>query len=122
MYLDDAKPWSESFGNSLDVMGQIVSDQRRVVNQVGERVLELGGGVRHGTTYPMDFTDCHDLSFEFLLCKLSDEQSRLISGIDECVAELAGDPISQGLAVEALGLAKGHAELLEDLQRASLAS
>ena len=47
-------------------------------------------------------------------------QKQDIAAIQQCVADLAGDPAGRALAEEVLGNARGHLESLEELLAAEL--
>ena len=79
-------------------------------------ITDLGGSVA-SSSYPMLFTDLHDLALEFLLQRLVDYRQQDIASIESCAADLADAPLSRALAEEALGAAKGHLESLEELTK-----
>lgn len=93
----------------------IVADQKRVVETIGEAIVEGEGRVSMGE-FPMSFTSLHDLSFDFLLRKMIEHQQRMVREISRCVQELQTAPRYAALASEALGLAKGHLESLTELK------
>jgi hypothetical protein len=95
----------------------IANDQQALVERIGEMIIELGGIVDHGC-FPMHFTGYHDLSFDWLLTKLIEDQRRAIAMIQRGVSSLTL-PMAKAIAEEALGAAKGHLESLQELQRPS---
>lgn len=110
MYLSSARPWvphgHEKAAAALDL---IVADQTRMVENISNELLNVGGDIDLGE-FPMTYTDLHDLSVDYVLGELVEAQRRDVAAIEECVAELGGDPLAQ----EALGAAKGHLESLEE--------
>ena len=116
MYLSDAMPWSVPEDESARaVLRQIADDHRAMVDRLGEMILEGDGTVAFGE-YPLRFTAYHDLSFDFLLEKLIEDQKQLVDQIAQCVDQLRLTPPAQSIAQEALGEAKGHLESLEELR------
>ena len=97
-------------------LSQIVADEQNTADRVVQMITDLGGSVA-SSSYPMLFTDLHDLALEFLLQRLVEYQHHDIASIESCVADLADAPLSRALAEEALGAAKGHLESLEELTK-----
>lgn len=115
-YLAFASPtWSRGDELAQRTLVAIANDQQAVVDRLGELVVEAGGYVELGS-YPIAFEGYHDLSFAFLLTKLTEEQGRLVKLISYYTEKLALHPMARAVAEEALGLAKGHLENLQDLQ------
>ena len=111
MYLRDAQPWKHSGDERAhETLSHIIADHQRVVEQVSEALLDLGGDIELGE-YPMLFTDMNDLSYGYLLGQLVDQQRQLVARTQSCVDASGGEP----LCLEALGLAKGHLEELQEL-------
>jgi hypothetical protein len=111
MYLRDARPWKQSQDDRADeLLSQIIAEHERMVQHISETVLELGGDIEPGE-FPMLFTDMHDLSYDYLLRQLVEQQRQMVVKIQECVNAAPGEPLAQ----EALGLAKGHLEELQEL-------
>ena len=120
MYLADAAPWTR-VGNehAIEVLGHIVSDQRQMVDRIGEVITDSGGDVNSGE-FPMVFTAYNDISFDFLLDKLIVRQKLEIAVIEQCIALLGMTPLAKALAEEARGAALGHLDSLRELKPAAL--
>lgn len=111
MYLRDAKPWArEEDERATQTLAQIIADHQRMVQLLTEALLAEGAEIDPGA-FPMEYTDLHDLSYDYLLRTLIAKQRQLLREVEECAAQLGGDP----LALEAVGLAKGHLESLKEL-------
>jgi hypothetical protein len=111
MYLRDARPRKQSGDDRADeLLSQIIAEHQRMVEHISETLLELGGDIEPGE-FPMLFTDMHDLSYDYLLRQLVDQQRQMVAQVQQCVDAAPGEP----LALEALGLAKGHLEELQEL-------
>ena len=114
-YLSDAVPYvgrgEEPVAEQLRSMAQ---DHRAMVDRLGRNILELRGAVNHGV-FPIQFTDLHDLSLEYLLGELICRQQSAIENIETCVERVQGDPELKGVAEEALGEAKAHLDVLKEL-------
>lgn len=110
MYLASARPWvPRGHEKAAETVDLVVEDQKRTIDKITRALLDLGADIALGE-FPMVFTDLHDLSVDFLLKELVEAQRRDVAAIEDCVADLAGDPLAQ----EALGAAKGHLESLEE--------
>lgn len=114
-YLTYARPFMRSSDEpSLDVLHEIVAGQHSISKRISVAVDEAGGLIGSGE-FPMEFTGQHDLTMEFLLRRAVEYQRGDIAAIEACVAELSLVPAAQSLAEEALGMARGHLESLEEL-------
>ena len=122
MYLSFAPPW-RAYGQeeAERVMQRIVSNQKRMVDRLGEMILDNGGTVSYGE-FPMRFTAYHDVSFDHLLKILLERQQKEVSVIERYADMLAGSPMAHALAQEALGESKAHLDMLVDLKKPALAS
>ena len=70
MYLADASPWTTQHDESAaGALKNIVADQQAMSQRIGELIINLGGRIEPGE-YPMQFTDTHFLSLEYLLKEL----------------------------------------------------
>ena len=116
-YLVCTGPWTHRGDEkSTETLSQVVADQHATADRVVQMITELDGSVA-SSSYPMLFTDLHDLALEFLLPRLVDYQRQDVVQIETCAADLADAPLSRALAEEALGAAKGHLESLEELTK-----
>jgi hypothetical protein len=116
MYLRDARPWTRRQDERAEeVLAHLIADHQRIVDLSFEALLDEGGDIEHGA-FPMTFTDLHDLSFDYLLGALVENQTQLAEQLQALVDDSGGEP----LALEALGLAKGHLEELRELTTATV--
>lgn len=114
MYLSYARPYTPSPTDpALEALDRIVTQQKELAERIGQAVLDLGP-IELGD-YPIEFYDLHDLSIDFLLGKLVQYQQQAIEKIERIVSQLHHDRASAALAEEALGQARGHLEILEEL-------
>ena len=115
MYLTHARPWThDGDEQALEVLEHIVADQQGLAERISEFILDSGGEVHTGE-FPMDYTDRHDLSMQYIVRLAIDYQTRDVAAIKRLVDELRMAPAAKELAEEALGLAKGHLESLQEL-------
>jgi len=115
MYLTAACPWThQGDEKATAALGNIVADQKAMVQRIGEFILDSGGRVETGE-YPMEFTDTHFLSLDFLLKELVRYQRGDVAAIEHIVSELADDRAVRELAEETLGMERAHLEALESL-------
>jgi hypothetical protein len=117
MYLSAADPWfRHDDEQSKRVLTQIVADQERDCQRIASLILDRYSRVEQGE-FPMEFTDLHFLSLDYLLGELIRHQHEDIVQIEQCIAWLQQDPAARSLAQEVLGSEKAHLEMLEELAR-----
>jgi hypothetical protein len=114
-YLKYAKPYippgREDMMRTID---EIVAGQDALARRVSAMVFEAGNLPDDGK-FPIEFTDTHDLSVDYLIREAIECQKQDIADLKECVDALRLSPAAQMMAEEALGQAKGHLESLEEL-------
>lgn len=116
-YLHDAMPWVRYGDNrAMETMRQMVRDQKQVVDRLATLILESNGAVEHGE-FPMPFTAYHDVSFDWLLPLLIERQQKTVVYLQKCAEQLALAPMAKAVVEETVGMAKGHLEMLEELQK-----
>lgn len=99
----------------MQTIDEIVAGQDALAARVAEQIFQSGALPDHGK-FPIEFTDTHDLEIDFLVEEAIGYQKQDIADLAECVDALRLAPVAQALAAEALGMAKGHLESLEELQ------
>ncbi len=113
MYLHDADPWASSSEDvTSDTLANIIADQMQMSQRIAGYIQELDEAPTPGE-FPMEFTDLHFLSLDYLRNELLRHQQIAISELEECVAALADDRDARQLAEEALGMERAHLEALE---------
>ena len=98
----------------LDTFGDIASDQTMLAERISQLVFDLNGLAQMGA-FPMEFTDTHDLSVDHLLREAIRYQREDIAQLQACRDELTTAATAHALVEEAVGMAKGHLESLEEL-------
>jgi len=117
IYLQTAAPWTPAGeSEAIETLAQLAGDQRRLSRRVFERLTSLECAPPQGD-FPSRFTWLNDLSLQYLLRRLVEEQAGDIAKIERCAAQLTADLPSRVLAEEALGAARGHLERLQELSR-----
>ncbi len=106
--------WKDDHVKATEVLANIVGDQRNIAARAGRLIVENDGAVASGQ-FPDRFSTLHDLSLDFLLAELIRYQDRTIAAIEQLVRQLPRASMAQGLAQEALGMAKAHRTALGDL-------
>jgi hypothetical protein len=114
-YLAFAKPYApEASQKKLDLFEQIVADQSQIADRIVAFLVDAEVPPETGK-FPMEFTDVHDLSIDYLLKEALRHQRRDVADIGACVEALKASPAARALAEEALGMAKAHLHLLEEI-------
>lgn len=114
-YLRFARPYiPHSRQEVLETFEQVARDQTMLAERISKQVSEAGGLPQLGN-FPMEFTDTHDLSIDHLLREAIRYQREEIATLETCRDELPQDSTARALVEEAVGMAKGHLESLEEL-------
>jgi hypothetical protein len=117
MYLADAKPWVRSEDAKLHAaLSHLVADRQMYAKRLAEAIESHGGRPDPGR-FPTEFTAKNDLSLEFLLIELIEDQELDVAAIAHYAAQLAGDPALHALAEEILGNARGHLDILVEIAK-----
>jgi hypothetical protein len=112
-YLRYARPYvPPDRENIMKTMEQIAAGQDALAERISQYIFESSGLPDHGD-FPIEFTDTHDLAIDFLLQEAIDCTKQDIGDLEQCVNALRLAPAAQSLASEALGMTKGHLELLQ---------
>lgn len=121
-YLKYSRPYvPPGRGALMETINAIVSDQNGLIERIGHLLEDAHTAARRGE-FPMEFTDLHDLSIDFLIGSAISYQEQDIAKISELVEQLRLAPAAQSLAEEALGMAKGHLDSLRELLPAAASS
>ena len=121
-YMRYAKPYiPPGRENVTETLEEIAAGQNAMAERVSHTVSEAGGLPDNGK-FPIEYTDTHDLSIDYLVQEAIDGQKQDIADLDQCVEALRLAPAAQSLASEALGMAKGNLESLEELRAYPAAS
>jgi hypothetical protein len=103
--------------NIMQTIETICTGQYALAARIAEQIFESGGLADHGD-FPIEYADTHDLDIDYLIDESLGCLKQDISELESCVDALRLSPAAQTLASEALGLTKGHLELLEKLDTA----
>ncbi len=98
----------------LETICAICRDQDGLAERIGLMLAEKEFAVRPGG-FSMEYTDTHDLGIDYLLSAAVKYQRQDIRVISQLVEQLQLFPAGKALAEEALGMAKGHLETLQEL-------
>jgi hypothetical protein len=116
-YLRYARPYVPPGREDVEqTLAEIVAGQDALAERVTQMITEAGGLPDNGK-FPIEYTDSHDLAIDYLIREAVDNQKQDIADLSQCVEALRPSPAAQSLASEALGLAKGNLETLEQLAR-----
>ena len=115
MYLNEASPWTEAKDvRAQAALDRLIADRQQDCRRVAAWIMDHYGAIELGE-FPMEFTDLHFLSLDFLIKELIGYQVQDVAAIENCAARLARDPAALALAQEILGSERAHLELLEEL-------
>jgi hypothetical protein len=121
-YLRYARPYiPPGCENIMQTIHQIVAGADALAERVSRQIFESGGLPDHGD-FPIEFTDTHDLSIDFLVNEAVDCLKADVVDLQQCSDLLRLAPPAQSLASEAVGLVKGHLDLLKNLASGGTAS
>jgi bacterioferritin (cytochrome b1) len=113
-YLAGTSPWvKQGEERAAATLAHIVADQQELAGRIARLIIKRDGQPSLGG-FPMEFTDLHMLSLDFLIQECIRWEQRSIAEIEACIAQLKNDPEARLLAEEALGLSKGHLENLQE--------
>jgi hypothetical protein len=98
----------------METIEEITSCQDALAERVTQYIVESDGTPNPGK-FAIEFTDTHDLEIDFLIQEAIGYQREDIASLQACVDQLRLAPAAQSLASEALGMAKGHLESLQEL-------
>src|SRR5436190_167089 len=121
-YMRYARPYIQAGReNIMQTIEQITASEDALAERVARQVFEAGGLPDHGE-FPIEYTDTHDLSIDFLVCEAIDNLQQNVKDLQQCVDDLRQAPAAQTLAAEALGMTKAHLEMLQPLATLTRAS
>jgi hypothetical protein len=100
--------------NVLETLQAIANDQDVLADRISHMITEAGAPLRTGE-FPMEYTDTHDLGIDYQIDSAIEYQRQDIESIEHLIGKLAPFPAAKSLAEEALGMAKGHLESLDEL-------
>ena len=112
-YMRYARPYIPQGRESImQTIEQVVAGQDALAERVSQHIFESSGLPDHGD-FPIEYTDTHDLGIDFLLQEAIDCTKQSVGDLEQSVDSLRLAPAAQSLASEALGMTKGHLELLQ---------
>ena len=113
-YIQYARPYiPPGRREASEAIDAIITDQEGIAGRICQMLIDTDQIPRRGD-FPMQFTDKHDLSMDYLLDIACDYQQQDIASIDQLVEQLQRAPAAKALAEETLGMAKGHLETLRE--------
>ena len=119
MYLQSAPPHRQPGDEkAIEVLSHIVEDQHLMVDRLAELISDLAGIPNRGD-FPMEFTDLHDLSLDFIMRTVTERQTEEVALIESLSTQLEAGTQAKALAQEALGACKAHLESLQECLHAT---
>jgi hypothetical protein len=99
---------------ALETFHEIADGQDVLAERVNELIVQSGARPQTAS-FPMEFTDTHDLGIDYLIREAIGYQRQDIASLNECAESLQLAPAAKSVVEESLGMAKGHLESLEEL-------
>ena len=118
-YLVSAPPWyPESDSDAMVALRHVAEDHALMVDCLGAEIMRENGAVKAGE-FPMNYTDLHDLSIDYIIRQVVSELRVNLEEIQTCIDQLQNAPGAKALAEEALGATQGHLDNLDSLESVS---
>lgn len=115
MYLTYAAPWTHRGDErASEALRNITADQQTMAQRIADLIDRLAGRPESGE-YPMEFTDTHFLSLDYLLKELAYYQRQDVAAVEAIARQLADEREARELAEETLGMERAHLEAIEAL-------
>jgi bacterioferritin (cytochrome b1) len=115
MYLSYAAPWTHHGDErATEALSNITADQQAMAQRIADLIDRLGGRPQSGE-YPMEFTDTHFLSLDYLLKELACYQRQDLAAVETIARQLGDEREARELAEETLGMERAHLEAIEAL-------
>ena len=112
-YLRFARPWVDADAQSLKTtIKDIAKQHRKHVMRIGKLLLSRYGHVE-SRTFPIAFGSLNDLSIEFLLPLVIEDERQIIRLVETSADALQSDAEVFGLMVDVLATETRHIELLQ---------
>ena len=119
MYLTYARPWTHSGQPAVEIL-HVVADQRTMVERIAARLLRGMPARPDPGEFPMDFTACTICRSIFSCSGPSSCSTATWSRSSSTSMPCGSCRPRMPLAQEALGLARGHLESLEEVVSAQV--
>jgi hypothetical protein len=112
-YLRFACPWVDASAQSIgERIGRVAEGHRQHVARIGELLVERHGHVK-SETFPSAFTGLNDLSVEYLLPLVIEDEKQIIRVIEATAVILDSDAEASDLVAEVLDVEKRHLQALQ---------
>lgn len=114
-YLRWSRPWiSPGHERDLEALEKIVTEQDELAERLFEAIDDLGGLPDTGE-FPMEFTDTHDLSIDYVLREAVGYGRQDVADLEAAAATPHLAQRAEPLLSEAVRMAKRHLATLESL-------
>jgi hypothetical protein len=114
-YLRFARPWVDASAESIaEMIEKVAASHRQHFTRLGELLVERHGHVE-SRAFPSVFTRLNDLSIEYLLPLVIEDEKQIIRVIESNAVVLGHDAEASSLLDEVLDCEKRHLQVLERL-------
>ena len=118
-YLRWSRPWvPPGHEQVLAALEQIVTDQEAFAERIFDAIDDLGGLPDTGE-FPMEFTDTHDLSIDYMMREAVGYGRQDVAELEVAAAMPNVTPQAATLTAEAVNMAKRHLASLEAITPAN---
>ena len=116
-YLKFAHPYARQVSGEREaVLNDVAADQSLIADRAMQQ-LDALGVVPQRVEFPMEFTDSHDLSMDYLIERAIRCQELDLLALSELAEALPFNQSIRSLVDEAKGMTRGHLESLEECRR-----
>jgi len=115
-YLRYSRPYiPPKYAAAWETLADVAAAEDALADRVAELVIAAGALPDSGE-FATEFTDTHDLGIDYLIREAIGYQQQDIAELESLSAATDLTPAAGSLVSEALGLAKGHLESLQELK------
>lgn len=115
MYLVNAAPWIQPGQvRAEQTLALVARDQEQTLKRLADLIVDLGG-VPESAWFPASYTALNDVSLDYLLCRLAQEQQTLVPAIEAIAEKMPDGSAARDIAEESAGAARGHALSFDEL-------
>lgn len=114
-YLRFAEPWTTRDRQSVaETIRSIAADQRAFAERIGKLIVARDGTIEPGV-FPLRFTALNDLSLDYLIGRVLEDEERIVREVAAILPQLCEDDAAVALARELLAAEQAHLQALREV-------